>query len=284
MKKFVSKVQRLNQKAADFRQVAENAQPKIGELREAVISAVGQVQKLRSEMAAGVSPLRAENDGHLVALLREIDGASAVLAEAGVRVAEVEMDLGLNRRLIVRLDRLERVEPARLRALLNTHDQEPALKALLNALLNADELAKTIELTHLNYQRLTVEVGLIPSARIGWRPETPAADLSAASNIVRSSTLAPISSATLNAGSTTSANSGPASMFQRRPIVASTPLPALPAEDSHVVAPSSSATPAAIGSLPQVPRTPSPQPPVKDTRSQALDRFKKMPDLTKRPR
>ena len=119
MNKLVSKVQRLNQKAANLRHVIENVPPKLGELRQTVTAAVGQVQKLRAEIVSGVSSLRSENDEQLVRRLREIDEGSEVLEEAGVRLAEVEMDLGLNRRLIVQLERFERIDPTQLRALLN---------------------------------------------------------------------------------------------------------------------------------------------------------------------
>ncbi len=284
MKKFASRVQRLNQRATDLRQALENAPPKIDRIRQAVTSAVGQVQKLRADIVTGVATLRSENDEQLVVMLREIDGATEVLEEAGAFLVGVEMDLGPNRRLIVHLERREDVGPTRLRALLNHHAAEPALKALLSALLHANELANTVELTHLNFHQLTVEVGFIPSVRVGWQSEVPdVPSLPETVNPSGTSAVAPSDATSMDVSNSPSAP--PTSIFQRRATSTLSPSSGQPAATPPAA--SHAGTAAAISSAgestPPAPRIPASSP-TKDSRNQALERFKKMPDLTKRTR
>jgi len=171
MKKFTDKVQRLSQRAAALRQTIESVPPKIAEMREAFAASTGQVQKLRADLVASVSTLRAETDVQLIAHLREIDAGVEVLEEAGCRLHVVELDLGPQRRVVTRLERVDDVDADTLQALREANAQRPAIVALLSAIAKADELAATVNLDALSLRQITVEIGLIPSVRIGWQAD-----------------------------------------------------------------------------------------------------------------
>lgn len=270
MKKLASKVQRLSQRAAEIRQAIESVPPKISEIRETVATTTGQLQKLRSDIVSSVATLRAETDPQLLATLGEVDGMGDVLAEAGCRLKGVEMDLGPSRRLVVRLERSEDVGIARLRALLAANAHRAVTKAVLSALIQADELASNVELSQLHYATLTIEVGLIPSVRIGWQPKRPEPAAPPA-DVVGS----PVSAATTpQAAAAASPAFQQSSFFERRPaqpVVAAAVVAADPVDTKEVAstpAPVAASAPAASD----------------DWKRTALDRFKKMPDLNKRAR
>ena len=273
MKKITQRLQTLGQKATELRHVIESVPPKVVEIREAVTAATGQVQKLRADIVSSVATLRSENDTLLVTALHEIDQGTEVLAQAGVRLEGVDMDLGASRRLVVRLERVVDVDAARLQALLAANRAHPAVHALLSAVLKADELAANVELTHLDFKKLTVEVGLIPSVRIGWRTETADERPHSLSRHVAQPAPTPISLPTASTppavSATPVANAG---FFERRTAATvaaehEAPAPTEPTAASENASPTADAT--------------SPDAHDRSWGPSSLQRFKKMPDLGK---
>lgn len=170
MKKLVTKVQEMGRRAEEIRRVVESVPPKFAEVRAAVSSTVGHVQKTRNELMTGLGTLRAESEAQLLESLKEIDANVAVLEEAGCRVERVDLDLGPTRKLVVHLVRVAERDAERLRALQEANADKATVRALLAAVIKADELAGGVELEELSYSRLTVEIGAYPSVRMGWRP------------------------------------------------------------------------------------------------------------------
>lgn len=267
MKKFTDKVHRLSQRAAEIKHMIESVPPKVSEIRDAVTAATGQVQKLRADIISSVSTLRAETDTQLLSALREIDEAADVLAEAGVRLEGVDMDLGATRRLIVQLERIENVDGRRLQALLTANAAHPTLHALLAAVIKADELTDKVEFKYLGFTKLIVEIGLIPSVRIGWRTEMEEPD-----QVEPAVATAAPAAATL----ATHAMSAPSTFFERRatPQAEAAPKPA--AASAAVFAHGAGDAKPATATTP-VPAARASH--ADKWRASALDRFKKMPEL-----
>jgi hypothetical protein len=269
MKKFTERVQRVSQKAAEIRQTIERVPARVAEIREIGAMATGEVQKLRTELVSSLSTLRAETDDQLVTALREIDGDSETLLEAGFRLRGVDMDLGSVRRLKVHLERVSEVDPAAIRALQDDNADKPALHTLLVALTKAGELAGTIPLDHLRYGAITIEMGLIPSVRVGWRASGP----SFAKSLPPALPIATV------VPSAPAAAVSPTSFFESRP-AASRAVPGAAApvagSDSEIPLPTAIPTAQPIRTASTVAG--------KEWRTGALERFKKMPDLTKRSR
>ena len=278
MKKIPEKLQRLSQRAAEIRQTIESVPPIISGLRDTVATATANVQKLRADLINSVATLRAETDGQLLTTLREIDGAGEVLAEAGCRLERAELDLGPARRLVVHLERVENVDSNNLRTLLVRQTERPAVQALLRALIKADELADSVELAHLRPTQFTVEIGLIPTVRIGWSPAPLEDEAKSSAGDVPASDAQPSPRSETAASAIPVASSSQSAFFQRR-----TDRPGATKTD-----PSKEARRDLVGLLAaEVKRRDAPvsareQGKPDDWRRTALDRFKKMPDLTKR--
>lgn len=260
MKRFAQKVQRLSRRAAELQQVVQGVPPRIVEIRDAVTAASTQVQKLRSDIAASVGTLRSETDAQLIATLQALDSHATVLGAAGLRLDRVEMDLGPHRRVVVRLERIEEVPTAAVQQLLAEHRDVPAVRALLTAALKAGELAAGVNLTGLVYTYLTVEIGLIPSVRIGWQ--------AGADDAVEDQLAAPLPVAAA-VGRPLTTEAGP--FFAPRPPSPAGAAASVAGEFPAIAANAATGAPAA--------NAPAPAPRSASWNASALDRFKKMPDL-----
>ncbi len=253
MKKIAKGIHRLGQRAAEIRQVVEAMPAQAAEFREAVTATAGQMRQLRTDLKAVVPPLLPTNESAALAQLREVEEAGDVLAEAGFLLGGIDWETGLVRRIRVHLHRAEAVTIARLRALLAAHAHQPTCKALLSGIVQAVDLAEQADLAELDFAEVVVELGSGQGVRIGWRAPAPAAPSVSAA--------------------TTLAEPRPPAFAQSSFFAQPAAVPVAPV----AIAPTASASPAA----PPAPlaATATALPP--NWRASALDRFKKMPDLSK---
>ncbi len=171
MKKFISTIQNLSERAAQLQAAAQSAPPKIAQLREAVALTTGQLKQLKSDVTLGLDDLKADSETLLLDSLVEINASVPVFHQAGYDLGGVDMELSPIHQLIVHLNRMEDVPLSRLRSLLASSQHRKVTQALLKALIQAEEMADQVDLTNLVYYKLTVNVGPIPSARLCWRTE-----------------------------------------------------------------------------------------------------------------
>lgn len=259
MKRFAKGVQRLSQRAAEIRQVVDTLPARAAELREVVHATAGQVQQLRGDLAAGAAALRLPADADPAALLREVDACAGPLAEAGFAVEGADVDLAPLRRVRVHLARTGDVSPARLRHLLAAQAHRSVAQTLLAGIAQARELADDAETGALAWTHLTIDLVGGTAVRLGW------------------------SAATVDDGQASAAGDvsppmfSQSSFFERRPATpAGAPAPAA------IVAPPVIGTTVPQPAAPEAPPPSATPPAPPPSRASALDRFKKMPDLTRR--
>ena len=262
MKKFAKGVQRLSQRAAEIRQAVETMPAKAAELRETVVATAGQVQQLRGELVAGAAAVRAtvEAGADPAAVLRELEDCAGLLAEAGFALEGADVDLAPVRRVRAHLARTGVPSAARLRALLTANAHRPVAKTLLAGIMQAHDFAEDADAGPLDWTHLTVDIGGAVGVRVGWRADGPSSGGSAGVTAVAEARPPVFSQSTF---------------FERRP--------ASQATEPSVEAPVAVAPAAAVRAS-DVPAAVAPAPAKPAARASALDRFKKMPDLTKRSR
>jgi len=171
MKKFISTLQNLSERAAQLQAAAQSAPPKLAQLREAVALTTGQLKQLKSDVEIGLTDLKTDNETHLLDSLVEINASVGVFHQAGYDLGGVDMELSPIHQLIVHLNRMEDVPTNRLRSLLASNQQRTVTRALLQALIQAEEMAEQVDLNNLVYYKLVARVGPIPSVRLCWRTE-----------------------------------------------------------------------------------------------------------------
>jgi len=281
--KLVARIQSLGRQASQLRQVVEAAPAQAARLRESVVLTVGQLHQLRSEIQTGIAELRADNGDQQLRVLGEIRDSTGVIRQAGFELAGVDLEMGLSagQRLLLLLRKVEEVPPATIRALVEAHKSRPALHGVLASLQRAVEFAETVHLPDLDFRQLTIAVGPIPTMRVGWRAESEVPP-----PVQRSATESPPVLSTLTTVLSSSQAMPP---LEAAPIPrhASTPW----AATAPTLAPIQPPAPSAPTQPEPMSLPPSPTPPASTAakvlgahwRANALDRFKKMPDLSKTP-
>lgn len=266
MNQFISKVKNLSQKAAEIKAAIQSVPPKVAEIREAMAATTGQLQQLKSEIHHSVADLKADQETHLSEALQEIHGSAEVFAKAGFVVSGVDLEISPVQRILVHLTKVEDVHISLLRAVIKSNEHRKTTRAVLSSLLQAKQMADTVELGSLVYDEVVVGIGPIPSIRLCWRTEeilqTPDVPM------VPAIPTAPALATTAPAALPPSAF-GSSSFFERRevPPAASQPLATAAIEIVPPVV-TKSDVPPAPETEPAVPQDP-------------LARFKKMPNLSR---
>lgn len=296
MKKFFDKIQDLGQKAGQFRSVLESAPDKAARLRDAVMMTAGQLTTMRKDVQATMAGLRAEDEHRLTSAMKDVHEGLDQIRAAGYELVGVEMELDPVQRLILLLEKFEDVSAHELQHLLTANAHRKTLHGVLASLNKAEEFADQFDVGELEYRQLRVSVGPIPSVRLVWKEErrvTPPPIVTPPPVQAEPTKSEPLKSA--EAAHSGSPFFGTQSYFEPRakdePSVATgkseTESPEAPkATFTPDVQPAPASPPvsplaSSEHSSNEVESEPEPEPSAA-WQSSALDRFKKMPDLTVR--
>jgi hypothetical protein len=274
MRKFISKVQNLSQRAAELKVAMQQVPPKVAEIREAVAMTTGQLRQLRTDVEAGVADLKADNEHRLMESLHEINGSTEVFAQAGYELGAVDIELSPVQKLVVHLNRLDDVDKARLLTLLAKNQQRRVTYALLRSIIQAEEMADQVDLTNLVYHKLIVHIGPIPCVRLCWKTEEELAaplQTQAQPRPVQVG-IAPAKPASQSASPSAFASYGKSSFFE--PKETSSHVCPEPAAATSTAAAHTATTPAVEPVATSVATK-------KDWGKESLERFKKMPSVSK---
>lgn len=264
MKQFISNIKNLSQKAAEFKAAMQSVPPKVAEIREAVNATAGQLQQLKSQIEYSVKDLRAEDEAHLSEVLQEISGSEEILLKAGFVLGGVDIELSPVQRLLVHLHKVEEVHASVLRALATANQHRRSMHAILSSLLQAQQMAETVDLANLTYDEVIIGIGPIPSVRLCWKSEAVPIPVEAALATAAQTALAPVPTAAPSAQSVF----GASSFFEKRSTIEVAPVATTtkPVEVAASVATTATLEPV----IEQAVSTASADP---------LARFKKMPNL-----
>lgn len=263
MKQFISNIKNLSQKAADIKAAMQQVPPKVAEIREAVTATAGQLQQLKSEIQFSVADLKADQEDHLSEALQEINSSADVFAKAGFVLSGMDLEISPVQRMLVHLAKVEEVHTSLLRSLLSSNQHRRTTRAILSSLLQAKQMAETVELGDLIYNEVVVGIGPIPSIRLCWRTEETEPVV-----VAQATTAIPLPPALAAPAVLPQSAFGAGSFFERRE---TKPAPA--------------AAPAVVTAKIEAPPTmaiPKPQAAVESAEPKdPLARFKKMPVLSR---
>ncbi len=150
MKNIKGRVRNLSARAAQFKSALDSAPTKAAEWRQAIVKTVGEFQQLKDDFLVGTTAFPE--------LLQQITSARDVITEAGYYLVRVDMEVGLNPRLTILLDREEEIDLGELRSLEQRHHGNFALRGLLSAMIKAEEMAAKAHLPGMTYYALAVEI------------------------------------------------------------------------------------------------------------------------------
>jgi len=253
--KFILRAQELGKKAAELGKAVQGLPAKAAQVREAVTMTGGELKQLRTDVQTSLHSLRADSEERLLASMREINDHAQIFREAGYDLEGLDLDLALNQRLAVHLDKFEEVPHSQLRSLLSRQTTE-TIRSIVTGILKAEETAANVELSHLMYCGLVIHIGSIPMIRMLWRNAMPQPGEQPVTPAISA---APLPSVPVPPAS---------SMFDLRP------LPGAAIQGGAQDAPATAITPTLAHSQPAAPASSA-------WSHDALARFKTMPGVSK---
>jgi len=169
MKRIVRRVQTLNERAAELTAAAGQLPNRVAELREAMTATSGQLHTLKSDIQVNVAELKVEHEHGLGEAIAEIAGHAPVIAQAGFLLDGLDVEVSPVQRLIVTLSRFKDVEIGQIQALIHQYHHQSTLRAILSATLKARSMTDTMDIDGLEYTKLVIGIGPVPSVRLCWR-------------------------------------------------------------------------------------------------------------------
>ena len=169
MKRIVRRVQTLNERAAELTAAAGQLPNRVAELRQAVTATSGELQNLKSGIEVNLGDLQVDRDDDLSAALAEVAAHAPVLAEAGFILDGLDVEVSPVQRIIVQLVRYDDVETLHIQSLIQKYQQEKSVRAILSSILKARAMVETIQIDGLDYHKLMIGIGPVPTIRLCWR-------------------------------------------------------------------------------------------------------------------
>ena len=274
MKKMLRRAKELSQQAERVRELLESAPERIEQAKGIVTLTTSQLQQLRTDVQASIAGLRADTGDAVTAAVHELNEGGQTFLRAGYAMSGVDMELGIAPRVTAHLERIEEVGIPAIRALLAPNSDRRIIHGILAALVKAEELAESTHFEGMEYTEVSIQVGPAPTIRLRWRAEAPEPEAASQPPPIPTSAL-------------------PQPRPQPTPASAP-PQPSAPAQSAFTQTsyfePRSAPAPATRQPAEAVPAASvvRPSEPVKtlvpahDWKRDSLERFKKMPDLTKR--
>ena len=182
MKKFVSRLQTMRDRAVELQSMVKQAPTQIADFREALGHTANdlrravdvtsdELQHLRSDVEQNLDELRVTDDERLLDSLKQFDAAIPIFREAGYEVGGADIELSPSQRLIVHLNRFDDVPESALQNLAASNTKHPLLHSILKALEQAEAMADRIDLNGLVYYKLLVTIGAVPEVKMCWCPD-----------------------------------------------------------------------------------------------------------------
>lgn len=193
MKQIIRRIQSLNESASQLTAAAGQLPARVAELREAMKATTGELHTLKSDIQVNVADLQIEHEEDIGAALVEVAGHAAVFQQAGFLLDGLDVEVSPIQRMIVTLKRQKDVDIGKLQELIQQYRDQSTMRSILSALFKARTMVDNIEIDGLDYDKLIIGIGPVPTIRLSWRDRsaksiTPAWQPTAAQPLTSSST------------------------------------------------------------------------------------------------
>ena len=146
---------------------------KAEEVSGAVTEAAGEVKQA---MTDATQELKSVGEDKLLETANAISKNRTVFEEAGYTISGMEMELGLNPKMVAHFRRHTEVPLREQELLIAGLEKEPPAEGnlvvlMLKSLLKVQAMENRIRLERLATAEVTLEVGVPPTARIIWREQ-----------------------------------------------------------------------------------------------------------------
>ena len=146
---------------------------KAEEVSGAVTEAVGEVKQAMTE---ATQELKSVGEDKLLENSNAISKNRTIFEEVGYTISGMEMELGLNPKVVAHFRRHAEVPLREQELLIAELEKKPPAEGnlpvlMLKSLLKVQAMENRVHLDQLALAEVTLEVGIPPSARITWREQ-----------------------------------------------------------------------------------------------------------------
>lgn len=174
MKQIIRRIQSLNESASQLTAAAGQLPTRVAELREAMKATTGELHTLKSDIQVNIADLQIEHEDDIGAALVEVAGNAPVFQQAGFLLDGLDVEVSPIQRIIVQLKRQKDVEISKIEELIHHYQEQSTIRSLLSAILKARTMVDNIEIDGLEYEKLIIGIGPVPTIRLSWRDRNAA--------------------------------------------------------------------------------------------------------------
>ena len=174
MKQIIRRIQSLNESASQLTAAAGQLPTRVAELREAMKATTGELHTLKSDIQVNIADLQIDHEEDIGAALVEVAGNAPVFQQAGFLLDGLDVEVSPIQRIIVQLKRQKDVEISKIEELIHHYQEQSTICSLLSAILKARTMVDNIEIDGLEYEKLIIGIGPVPTIRLSWRDRNAA--------------------------------------------------------------------------------------------------------------
>lgn len=169
MKRITRRVQALNERASELTAAASQLPRRVAELRQVAEATTSELQNLTAGIQVNVPDLLVKREDELSSALAEVAAHAPVFAEAGFILDGLDLEISPLQQVIVQLLFHSEAETLSIQPLIQRHQQQKYVRAILSAIVKAKAVVSTVDIDGLDYRKLTVAIGPVPTIRLCWR-------------------------------------------------------------------------------------------------------------------
>jgi hypothetical protein len=129
----------------------------------------GELQTLKTDIQVNVADLQIEHEDDIGTALVEVAGHAVVFSQAGFLLDGLDVEVSPIQRMIVTLKRQKDVDIGKLQELIQQYRDQSTIRSILSALFKARTMVDHIEIDGLDYDKLIIGIGPVPTIRLSWR-------------------------------------------------------------------------------------------------------------------
>ena len=134
----------------------------IEKLKEGLKDTLDTVSDKFQDSVDALKELHAAGTEKVSDFANDILGLSPLIEEAGFNMKDLNVDIGLPPSISIGFEKEKNIDPAAVDKLMEEHKDKKMLRVILQALMKADAMQKSMNLSHYKFAGVHVKLGIPP--------------------------------------------------------------------------------------------------------------------------